>query len=176
MCSCDRDSSKCRVAREIRRRTKGQPGDSVVGEMVGILEIANLQASAASDAVQGNSIAAEHRLIRVQINCSKNAISVDGMRPPWTVRRNGDIALAVLPGGRIDSATSIQRLLNARRGRTNCRSGRIRVVGSERNRPRTLSGNATSRDYLDCFTTSAAGNKHLIPGPACRINANRAGG
>ena len=38
----DRHSSKCRVARKIRRRAKAQSGDSVIREVVGIRQIADL--------------------------------------------------------------------------------------------------------------------------------------
>jgi hypothetical protein len=38
----DPDSGKCRVAREIDRRPKAQPEDSVVGMVVGIPQIADL--------------------------------------------------------------------------------------------------------------------------------------
>src|SRR5258707_8320308 len=112
--------------------------------MIGVLQVANLQTSTASEAVQGHAIAAQHRLVGMQIDRAEDVIRIESIGKPWSIRRNRDIALAIFPRGHVDASRCVQRFLNARGCRANRRSSWIGMVRSKGNRSRLQSRSATS--------------------------------
>src|SRR6266849_2601284 len=137
--------------------------------MIGVLQVANLQTSAASEAVQGHAIAAQHRSVGMQIDRAQDVIRIEGIRKAWAIRRNRDIALAILPRGHVDTARCVQRFLNARGCRANRRFSWIGMVRSKGDRSRLQSRSATSGNYIDRFAVSTARYKNLIASSTRRV-------